>query len=149
MPVLKTYNVFISHAWVESVEYNKMVEELTNTPLFLWKNYSDHDPGSVTPELVFRCANEGDAVATKVRDNVVLAIGIGLGSILNTFDPEALIVGGGVMHGLADHWDEVIDSVKRHSLAHFQDNPRVHLTTLGDDVGLLGSAGLALMHAAS
>jgi glucokinase len=101
----------------------------------------------VTSRLVFEAADAGDPLATSVREHVLLTIGVGLGSLLNIFDPEALVVGGGVTMGLRDRWDDVIDSVKAHSLAHFQSNPPVHITTLGDDVGLLGAAGLAFRHA--
>ena len=101
----------------------------------------------VSSRLVFQAADEGDGLASSVRKHVLLAVGIGLGSLLNIFDPEALVVGGGVTMGLRDRWDEVIESVKAHSLAHFQSNPPVHITTLGDDVGLLGAAGLAFRHA--
>lgn len=102
---------------------------------------------SISSKLVFEAADAGDPVAVAVREHAVEAIGIGLGSLLNIFDPEALVVGGGVTHGLTNIWSDVIASVKRFSLAHFQENPRVHVTTLGDDVSLLGAAGLAFRHA--
>lgn len=46
MPKLKTYNVFISHAWSYHDDYYRMVEFLYNAPMFRWRNYSvpDHDP---------------------------------------------------------------------------------------------------------
>jgi glucokinase len=105
------------------------------------------DRAKITSKLVFQAADDGDELASAVRNHAILAVGIGLGSLLNIFDPEALVVGGGVTMGLRDRWDEVITSVKAHSLAHFQTNPPVHITTLGDDVGLLGAAGLAFRHA--
>jgi glucokinase len=105
------------------------------------------DRSKVSSKLVFDAADSGDAVAIAVRNHAIEAIGIGLGSLLNIFDPEALVVGGGVTHGLTSNWDEVIVAVKKFSLAHFQQNPRVHITTLGDDVSLLGAAGLAFRHA--
>lgn len=107
---------------------------------------AERDRSRVSPELVFEAADGGDEVAVAVRDHAVRAIGIGLGSLLNIFDPEALVVGGGVTMGLAHMWDDVVAEVKNYSLAHFQDNPRVHITTLGDDVSLLGAAGLAFRH---
>lgn len=105
------------------------------------------DRKKVTSKLVFEAADGGDEVAIAVRKHAIQAIGIGLGSLLNILDPEALVVGGGVTMGLADRWDEVVDEVKNYSLAHFQRDPRLHITTLGDDVGLLGAAGLAFRHA--
>ncbi|MDA1297539.1 MAG: ROK family protein [Chloroflexi bacterium] len=112
----------------------------------IWK-LAGQDRANVTSRLVLEAAAAGDPVAVAVRNHAIRAIGIGLGSLLNIFDPEALVVGGGVTSGLANMWDEVIATVKRFSLAHFQENPRVHVTTLGDDVSLLGAAGLAFRHA--
>ena len=46
MPKLKTYDLFISHSWRYSDEYNRMVELLNEAPSFKWRNYScpEHDP---------------------------------------------------------------------------------------------------------
>jgi len=46
MPALKTYDLFISHAWDYNDEYYKMVNNLNNAPNFKWRNYSvpEHDP---------------------------------------------------------------------------------------------------------
>lgn len=41
MPILKTYRIFISHAWCPDFEYSSVVELLTNSHLFLWKNVSN------------------------------------------------------------------------------------------------------------
>lgn len=112
----------------------------------IWE-MAEHDRDRVRSKLVFQAADEGDPVAVAVREHAIKAIGIGLGSLLNIFDPEALVVGGGVMMGLSDKWDEVVASVKDFSLNHFQDDPRLHLTTLGDDVSLLGAAALAFERA--
>ncbi len=46
MPNLRTYSIFISHAWRYSDDYNRLVKLLNEAPLFRWRNYSDpkHDP---------------------------------------------------------------------------------------------------------
>ncbi|MGG1254165.1 TIR domain-containing protein [Brevibacillus agri] len=46
MPLLKTYDLFISHAWKYNEQYYKIVEMLDNAPLFNFRNYSvpKHDP---------------------------------------------------------------------------------------------------------
>jgi glucokinase len=97
----------------------------------------------ITSEAVFKAADAGDPVGSAVRQEVIESIGIGLGSLLNIFDPEALVVGGGVAQGLEGQWDQVEDAVRRHSLAHYQQNLPLFLTTLGEDVSLLGAAALA------
>lgn len=46
MPNLKTYRVFISHAWKYSSGYNRIVRLLNDQANFYWKNYSvpEHKP---------------------------------------------------------------------------------------------------------
>lgn len=46
MPDLKTYDIFISHAWFYSKGYNKAVELLNEAANLKWRNYSvpKHDP---------------------------------------------------------------------------------------------------------
>lgn len=45
MPALRTYNLFISHAYNYNDEYYKMVDFLNNASNLSWKNYSvpEHD----------------------------------------------------------------------------------------------------------
>jgi hypothetical protein len=46
MPNLKTYDLFISHAWFYSKGYNRVVKLLDEADNFSWRNYSvpEHDP---------------------------------------------------------------------------------------------------------
>lgn len=46
MPALKTYDLFISHAWKYNEDYYRIEEFLEKAPLFKWRNYSvpEHDP---------------------------------------------------------------------------------------------------------
>lgn len=46
MPELKTYDLFVSHAWRYNDDYYRLVKLLEDAPLFYWRNYSvpKHDP---------------------------------------------------------------------------------------------------------
>jgi hypothetical protein len=46
MPTLKTYNVFISHAWQDNKDYYNLEDKLDDAPYFRWVNFSklDNDP---------------------------------------------------------------------------------------------------------
>ncbi|MCL6611029.1 MAG: TIR domain-containing protein [Peptococcaceae bacterium] len=46
MPDLKTYDLFISHAWRYDDDYYRLEKFLKDAPLFKWRNYSvpKHDP---------------------------------------------------------------------------------------------------------
>ncbi|AYK05277.1 TIR domain-containing protein [Brevibacillus laterosporus] len=45
MPALRTYNIFISHAWTYNDDYYRLEEMLNKANNFSWKNYSvpEHD----------------------------------------------------------------------------------------------------------
>lgn len=40
MPELKTYDLFISHAWKYGCEYDRLINLLNNAPNFKYRNYS-------------------------------------------------------------------------------------------------------------
>jgi hypothetical protein len=46
MPTLRTYNIFISHAWDYNEDYYRCEKFLNEAPNFNWKNLSvpEHDP---------------------------------------------------------------------------------------------------------
>ena len=46
MPRLRTYNLFISHAWAYNAEYYRLIEFLKAAPYFKFSNFSvpSHDP---------------------------------------------------------------------------------------------------------
>ncbi|MHA1299816.1 MAG: TIR domain-containing protein [Candidatus Helarchaeota archaeon] len=40
MPELKLYSIFISHPWIKTDEYNRLVSFLNSAQYFNWRNYS-------------------------------------------------------------------------------------------------------------
>src|SRR5215831_17171270 len=56
MPYLRTYRVFISHAWHRSADYYRVVQFLSEAPHLRWENLSvpEHDlRGQMRPADVF------------------------------------------------------------------------------------------------
>jgi len=58
-------------------------------------------PAGITAAMVFRAAEEGDAVAASIVDEGCQALGAMMGTIVNGLNPEVLIVTGGVVESLA------------------------------------------------
>ena len=56
MPELKTYDLFISHAWKYNEDYYRLVDMLNNAPNFKWRNYSvpEHDPVLIPMTLMIK-----------------------------------------------------------------------------------------------
>src|SRR6266508_1124969 len=56
------------------------------------------DPEKVTGELVFRAAQRGDATAIELFERLGFWLGVGTGSLVTVFDPELVVIGGGLVH---------------------------------------------------
>lgn len=103
------------------------------------------DPEAITGEIVGSAAVDGDAFALGCVGEIARWLGIGLGSFVNIFDPEILVLGGGVTAGLGDL---LIEPARAAMRAHviglgWRDEAPVVRATLGADAGLIGAAVLA------
>ena len=102
------------------------------------------DVASIDARLTFEAAEKGDDVAERVVKQVIENVGRGIASILAVLDPHGLVVGGGVVHSLANRWDELIEAIKTYGLPRYESRGvPVSITELGDDVSLLGASVLS------
>ena len=92
---------------------------------------------------VFAAAQAGDAVAQEIVGVAVEGIATGLAGLLALLDPEAIIVGGGLVAGLDPWWDALLDRTGEIALPRYAGGVPVERTTLGDDASLLGASLIA------
>ncbi|TMB98991.1 MAG: ROK family protein [Chloroflexi bacterium] len=88
-------------------------------------------------------ARAGDEPARRLFDEAGLYLGIALADFVNIFNPEMLVLGGGVVTGAADLFLERAESTMR-QLARKQPlkDVRLERATLGDQSGPLGMIAL-------
>jgi len=85
-----------------------------------------------------------DLLALKEVQRAAHFLGIGMGSLINAFGPEALIIGGGVAGALGDSYVDLVRTAARtQALTDPQATIPIDRATLGDDAGILGAALLA------
>jgi glucokinase len=102
-------------------------------------------PGLVTGEVVFAAASEGDKAALALFERVGHWLGVGIASLVTIFDPDLVVVGGGVAAT-----GELLLAPARASFERYvharehRDLPPVVPARLGADAGLVGAATLAL-----
>ena len=107
----------------------------------LHKNKSE-EIESITPEAVILASIKGDKFSEEIIMTVIENIAQGLSSLLNIFEPEALVVGGGVMKGLKHRWGEIVKLVTSTALPRYRTGAPVYITEMGDDIGILGATQL-------
>jgi glucokinase len=102
---------------------------------------ADGDPEAVRGEHVLAACREGNPEARAVMDAFGWWVALGLVNLANLFDPEVVVVGG----GLAAAGAFLIDPVRRHFpellyAPEHRRHPRLELAVLGDQAGAIGAA---------
>lgn len=101
------------------------------------------DLDRILGETVFEAAKRGDAMSRGILLDVAQALGLGLVNVLHIFDPDIIVLGGGV----SANWDYLRPAVQEFIDANAMDHVlkmgfRLEASLLGDDIGLLGAAAL-------
>lgn len=93
----------------------------------------------LTAEMVGKAAQEGDNVALQAIDRAAHYLGIGVLSLVHIFDPDIVILGGGVAKLGPLLFDPVRSWVREHAMTPVQRQTPIVPAELGDQVGLLGA----------
>jgi glucokinase len=101
----------------------------------------DHRPA--TARDIAERAAAGDRIARDVFDDAVRAVGTGVVNCVNIFNPDIVVLGGGITNIGERLFSPVREMVARYALPRPRASVRVVRAELGADVGLIGAAGLA------
>jgi|694.fasta_scaffold75216_2 glucokinase len=102
--------------------------------------------GELTAEQVHRAAVEGDEVAIGVIETAGRYLGAALVSLVNLFEPEVVVVGGGAMAMGELLLGPARQEVRDRALKPMRETPVVP-AVLGPDAGMIGAATLARIEA--
>ncbi len=96
-----------------------------------------------TPQHIFEAAARGDALASALTQTFATYLGAGIVTAIHAYDPDIVVLGGGMMHSFAPF----LPSVQAHVDAHAWTVPRGRVrlvpAALGDAAALIGVAALA------
>jgi glucokinase len=102
------------------------------------------DPRRVTGQGVAAAAREGDPVACAAMEDLARWLGVGLALVADVFDPELVVIGGGVSESAPlfldearEHYASLLTGAGRRPLA------RIRTAQLGGAAAVVGAAQLA------
>jgi len=102
------------------------------------------DPRRLTGQGVAAAASEGDPVANAAMEDLARWLGVGLALIADVFDPELVVIGGGVSESAPlfldearEHYAALLTGAGRRPLA------RIRTAQLGEAAAVVGAAQLA------
>lgn len=97
----------------------------------------------LTSKEVHRAAVEGDPLALEVFHSVGVHLGIAMASVVDIFNPEMIVVGGGVSAACDLFGGYAKEEVMKRAFPVPAQRCRITKAECGDDAGLLGAALLA------
>jgi glucokinase len=101
-------------------------------------------PEQITATRVTEYANRGDFAARRLLHDVGVALGVGVVNLAHLFNPQRVILGGGVsLNAGPILWDAIRGTVQNRAMESSRRGLEILPAALGDDAGLLGGIAVA------
>jgi glucokinase len=101
------------------------------------------DGSTLAGPLVTELAHDGDAAAIDAIDLIGTRLGVAVASYVNIFNPDVVVIGGGVMAA----GDLLLEPIKRtvaaRALPPSRDEVRIVMAEFGVEAGMIGAATIA------
>jgi len=107
-------------------------------------SFADGDLGKVNGETVFLAAQQGDSLALELISVTGYYLGVGLVNLVNIFNPQLILIGGGLSRIGSLLLDRALKVVAEHAFRLPAEAVRIELGRLGTDAGALGAVALVL-----
>ena len=100
--------------------------------------------GQITAETVFEMSGQGDALAQEIVETAVQTLAVGLVNVLHLYNPDLLVMGGGVSAGLVRQGllPQLNTLLLERAMSEGHRNFRLVPSRLGDAAGIRGAAAL-------
>ena len=98
--------------------------------------------GCLEAQRIFEAAAAGDAPAQALAQRFATYLGAGIVTAIHAYDPDVVVLGGGVMHSFAPFLPDVQAYVDAHAWTVPRGRVRVVPAALGDAAALIGVAAL-------
>lgn len=102
------------------------------------------DPATITARDVYEAAQHGDAIAIEVVREAARFLGAGVANLLNIFNPEVVVLAGGVTHAGDALFEPVRAEARRRAFRPAWDAVRIVPGELSGEAGVVGAAGTFL-----
>ncbi|HYR57151.1 MAG TPA: ROK family protein, partial [Chthoniobacteraceae bacterium] len=97
-----------------------------------------------SPRCLAELANNGDAIAKQMWEDLGDELGAALASVVWIINPDTIVIGGGVAKAGELLFDPVRRSIRARTLDIIHNDLRIVPAALGNDAGIIGNAALAI-----
>lgn len=119
-----------------------MREFARKSPLFAESALSNVE--TIDYRVVFELARAGDPLARELSESAIHDWTIVLVNLIHQFDPERIVIGGGIMAGKDEILPSLESSLRR--MLPLSSDVTLHAAALGDSAALLGCEAICAAH---
>lgn len=94
----------------------------------------------VNGQTAFRAADKGDKTAEKVVEKYIEYVADGLVNVINIFQPEKVVIGGGISHEGETFISRIKGFVYKYDYNKYLDKTEITVAELFNDAGIVGAA---------
>jgi len=106
--------------------------------------YAGGDVEKVTAQVIYSAAEQGDSLAKKLIARTGYYVGVGLANLINIFNPELIVIGGGLSHIGDMLLEPAFKTAGERAYKEAFQAVRFASAGLGRNSGVLGAAAFAL-----
>ena len=137
-PEYKTYGCFEYHASGDGLaRVARDLLESRNEYRSAWRHVKSE---ALTAKDLFEAYERGDPLATEVLEEAITFWGMAVANLVSLFNPEMIIMGGGVFGPAARFLDRIREEASRWAQPISMREVKITVTRLGGDAGLYGAA---------
>jgi glucokinase len=97
-------------------------------------------------DVLAAAARDANSPAKRIVESASESLGSQVGLLINTLDPEAVVVGGGLGLSQGLYWDHFIVSTRRHIWSNLHRDLPILRAATGTDAVWIGAAARAAQH---
>ena len=95
---------------------------------------------AITPYIVFKAAEQDDAVAIQIFKKIGEYLGLGLTNVINILNPDKIIIGGGIAAAGDLLFEPIRETVNKRAMRIAREAVKIVPAELGNTAGVMGAA---------
>jgi glucokinase len=95
---------------------------------------------AIRSKVIAKAVAANDSLVMKVLEEAAGYLGLGIASVINAYNPERVILGGGLIEAVDPFFEKVVDIAMQEALPASVSKLEIVRTKLGDFSGLVGAA---------
>jgi len=116
----------------------------SGTPSIL-KELTGGQLDKITPHMITQAAKKGDKLSIQIWAIVAEYLSVGLVMVVNVFNPQIIVIGGGIAEAGKFLFDPLRKKVRENAIAVSSKAVHIVKAKLGNDAGIIGAAELVRM----